>query len=213
MPDRTTTPDAPTPRGRKRDQSRDGDILDATVEVLAEHGYDGMTMDMVAARAKAGKATVYRRWPSKAHMIVDAVARVSKQEVDVDELPDTGTLRGDLKALMRPEAFDSGNKQLKIMSAVASMLAAQDDPELAASISGTNPWIAANRIMIERAVARAEIAADTDVEFMARVIPAMCYYRVTVEGRSLDPEHVLTLIDTLLLPALTNPSDATEGGQ
>ena len=198
----STAPDSQPARGRKRDETRDGDILDATVEILAEYGYDRMTMDMVAARAKAGKATVYRRWPSKAHMIVDAIARVSRRELDVDELPDTGTVRGDLTALIRPAALDDGNRPLKIMSAVASIRAAQDDPEVTRQLSGTNPWIKANRIVIERAIARDEVAVDTDVEFMARVIPAMCYYRVTVEGRSLDADHISALIDTVLLPAL-----------
>ena len=60
--------------GRKRDHTRDAEILDATIEVLAETGSDGMTIDMVAARAKAGKATVYRRWASKPDLVLDAVA-------------------------------------------------------------------------------------------------------------------------------------------
>ena len=59
--------------GRKRDPSRDQDILDAALDVLVESGYDGMTVDMVAARAKAGKATLYRRWPSKGELIVDCL--------------------------------------------------------------------------------------------------------------------------------------------
>ena len=60
--------------GRRRDHSRDPEILDAAIDVLAETGFDGMTIDMVAARAKAGKATIYRRWPSKADLVLDAVA-------------------------------------------------------------------------------------------------------------------------------------------
>ena len=60
--------------GRKRDHTRDPEILDVALDVLAETGYDGMTIDMVATRAKAGKATLYRRWPSKADLVLDAVA-------------------------------------------------------------------------------------------------------------------------------------------
>ena len=63
--------------------------------MLAETGYDGMTIDMVAARAKAGKATLYRRWASKAELVLDAVACMKSSDVDLDRLPDTGTLRGD----------------------------------------------------------------------------------------------------------------------
>lgn len=190
--------------GRKRDDSRDGDILDAALEVLAEFGYDRMTMDMVATRAKAGKATVYRRWSSKALMVVDAVARMAQGEIDLNALPDTGSLRGDLVGLIRAEALDDGQRRLKVMSAVASMLATQENPELidSATTASTRPWVVANRIMITRAVERGEVADTVDVDFMAGVIPAMCYFRVSVEGQSLDAVYVRTLIDHLLIPAL-----------
>ena len=72
-------PDAPR-LGRRRDHSRDPEILDAALEVLSEYGYDGMTIEMVANRAKAGKATLYRRGPSKAGLVVDAV--VCMQQAD-----------------------------------------------------------------------------------------------------------------------------------
>src|SRR6186713_2049587 len=94
--------------GRKRDHSRDPEILDAALAVLAETGYDGMTIDMVAARAKAGKATIYRRWPSKAELVIDAVACMKGNHFDPANLPDTGTLRGDLIALIKPHAIEDG---------------------------------------------------------------------------------------------------------
>ena len=73
---------------------REAEILDAAVEILIEHGYDRLTMDAVALRAKASKATLYRRWTSKQTLVVDAVIR-SKKSVDPAEV-DTGSLRGDL---------------------------------------------------------------------------------------------------------------------
>ena len=72
--------------GRKRDLSRDPEILEATLEVLAETGYDGMTIDMVAARAKAGKATVYRRWASKGELVIDAVACMKSADIDFESM-------------------------------------------------------------------------------------------------------------------------------
>src|SRR3954470_17199318 len=90
----------PAKLGRKRDHTRDPEILEAALDVLAETGYDGMTIDMVAARAKAGKATVYRRWSSKAELVIDAVACMKRGDLDEANLPDTGTLRGDLVALI-----------------------------------------------------------------------------------------------------------------
>src|SRR6476661_7275970 len=73
---------------------REQEILDATLEVLADVGYDRLTMDAVAARAKASKATLYRRWNDKASLVVDALLVVKHTA----ETPDTGTLRGDLIA-------------------------------------------------------------------------------------------------------------------
>src|ERR1700709_873862 len=104
-----------TKLGRKRDHTRDPEILDAAIEVLAETGYDGMTIDMVAARAKAGKATVYRRWSSKAELVIDAVACMKSADVDPATLPDTGTLRGDLVAMIKPHRIEDGERKLRVM--------------------------------------------------------------------------------------------------
>ena len=90
----TPTPtDTPSVRPRVEGE-RELEILDATLEVLADVGYDRLTMDAVAARAKASKATLYRRWNDKASLVVDALLVVKHTA----ETPDTGTLRGDLIA-------------------------------------------------------------------------------------------------------------------
>ncbi|RYD34561.1 MAG: TetR/AcrR family transcriptional regulator, partial [Verrucomicrobiaceae bacterium] len=97
---------APKKPGRKRDETRDRDILDATLDTLAEIGFDSMTMDQVAARVKAGKATLYRRWASKAELVRDALIGVSRNSIQVDQLPDTGNLRDDLLAVMKPHSME-----------------------------------------------------------------------------------------------------------
>src|SRR5689334_11946810 len=87
-------------RGRSRDDSRDPQILQATAQLLAEVGYDRLTMDAVAARAHAGKATLYRRWSSKGELVVDALGCAAHGETP-EAAPDTGSLRGDLEALVK----------------------------------------------------------------------------------------------------------------
>src|SRR6187397_2503070 len=82
--------------GRRRDDSKDDAILEAARELLAERGFDGMTMDAVADRAGAGKATLYRRWPSKVELTVDAIVCGRGVATTIDDIPDTGSLRGDL---------------------------------------------------------------------------------------------------------------------
>jgi AcrR family transcriptional regulator len=194
---------APATRlGRKRDHTRDPEILDAALQVLAEVGYDRMTMDMVAARAKAGKATVYRRWPSKADLVVEAVACMKKVDADPAALPDTGTLRGDLVAMMKPHTLVDAEKKLRVMAGLVSMLA--QNPEFADAVNAAivEPRASVNRLFLQRAVDRGEIPADVDIERLALVAPSMAAYRVLVLRKPVDREFLLWVIDGILLPAV-----------
>ncbi|GHF05735.1 TetR/AcrR family transcriptional regulator [Pseudolysinimonas yzui] len=188
----------PSRRGRKRDPERDAVILDAALAELAESGYAGMTTDAVAARAGVGKAAMYRRWPSKAELALDAVARLDGATIDPDALPDTGSLRGDLRAILALQDDVDDERRLRVMVGLASMLA--DDERLAAAI--TAPWIDANRTILRRAVARGEIAPTTDVETMAGIIPTLVTYRVCFQRLPIPPSYVGMLVETVLLPAL-----------
>lgn len=196
----------PARGGRKRDHRRDGDILDAALAVLAEVGYPDMTMDMVAVRAKAGKATVYRRWSSKADLVMDAVARMKQRQVDVARLPDTGSLRGDFVGLISSETIVEEGHKLDVTAGLVSMLS--QNPVLADLVNDAihEPWVDANRIFIQRAVARGEVSADADIETASRVIPSMAAYRVLIQRRPVDRAYFVSLIDGLLLPALGNAS-------
>ncbi|MBW8872564.1 MAG: TetR/AcrR family transcriptional regulator [Leifsonia sp.] len=188
--------------GRKRDHTRDPEILEAALDVLAETGYDRMTVDMVAARAKAGKATVYRRWASKAELVVDAVACMKKVDVESTALPDTGTLRGDLVAMMKPHTIVDAEKKLRVMAGLVSMLA--ENPDLADAVNAAivEPRASINRMFLRRAVERGEIPADCDIEHLALVAPSMAAYRVLVLRKPVDREFLLRIIDDILLPAV-----------
>lgn len=198
----TADEDAPARRGRKRDASRDGEILEAALAVLAEVGYEGMTMDAVAARAKAGKATVYRRWASKPELVRDAVAHLRAPEVSLDGLPDSGTLRGDLIALVTPEGAEEEERKLKIVSGLASQM--QRDPTLVETVSAAlmEPWMDVNRLLMRRAIDRGELPAHTDVELLSRVVPYMASYRALVLHEPVDLDDMIALIDGVLLPAI-----------
>ncbi len=187
--------------GRKRDHSRDQEILDATLDVLVETGYDGMTIDMVANRAKAGKATVYRRWASKPDLVLDAVACMKKNELDLDALPDTGTLRGDLVAMIKAPSIRDGERKLRVMAGIASML--ERSPELAdaAYEALVEPRAAVNRILFRRAIERGEISADVDVEKLCMIGPALVAYSVLLLRKPITREFLLSNIDGVILPA------------
>ncbi|GGF28852.1 TetR/AcrR family transcriptional regulator [Subtercola lobariae] len=195
-------PEGPSKLGRKRDHTRDPEILEAALDVLADTGYDGMTIDMVAARAKAGKATLYRRWPSKAHLVLDAVACMKQNQFDVDGLPDTGTLRGDLVAMIKPHTLEDAERKLQIMAGVVSMISR--DPGLAEVVNAAiiEPRAAVNRILMQRAQERGEISADADIDTLAMISPSMAAYRTLILKKPVDREFVLSIIDGVLLPAL-----------
>jgi len=196
--------------GRKRDHTRDPEILDAALTVLAETGYDGMTIDMVAARAKAGKATIYRRWPSKNELVIDAVACMKAG--DLDNLPDTGMLRGDLIAMIKPHSIKEGEKKLQVMAGLISMLVRA--PELAetANAAIVEPRAAANRTLMRRAIERGEISPDCDIDTLSLVAPSMAAYRVLILQKPVDRAFLISLIDGVILPAvgLAGPQHAPD---
>lgn len=199
--------------GRKRDHTRDPEILEAALDVLAEVGYDGMTIDMVAARAKAGKATLYRRWSSKAHLVLDAVVCMKSRDIDLDALPDTGTLRGDLIAMIKTPSIRESERKLKVMAGIASMIARS--PELAAAAQNAlvEPRASINRVFFRRAIERGEIPADADVEQLCMISPAMVAYRVLMLGKPVDREFLVSTIDRIVLPAAGLPAAPATGAR
>ncbi|MGI2036295.1 TetR/AcrR family transcriptional regulator [Rhizobium panacihumi] len=195
--------------GRKRDHTRDNDLLEAAILVLAETGYDRMTMDMVAAKVKASKATMYRRWPSKPDLVLEAIAHMKRDQVDLASLPDTGTLRGDLLGLFKPKSVEEGELKMKALSGLSSMLAQHQELADATNAVIVEPWTAVNRVLIQRAVDRGDVSADIDIETLAQVIPSMCAYRTVILRKSVDQQFLTSLIDNVLLPALMKPKRAS----
>ncbi|WP_458042114.1 MULTISPECIES: TetR/AcrR family transcriptional regulator [Bacteria] len=191
---------APRP-GRKRDHSRDPEILQAAIDILAEEGFDGMTIDMVATRAKAGKATLYRRWPSKAELVLDAIGCMKAADLSPDKLPDTGTLRGDLIGMITSRTAEDAERRLRVMAGVAALLTREPELTDAASAVLMAPRITAIRGLLQRALARGEIRADADLDALAELLPAMAAFRGLVERKPIDREYQISLIDGILLPA------------
>jgi AcrR family transcriptional regulator len=187
--------------GRKRDHTRDPEILGAALDVLAETGYDGMTIDLVATRAKAGKATLYRRWSSKADLVLDAVACMKGSDLDLDNLPDTGTLRGDLVAMVKPPSIRDSERKLNVMAGIVSMIARNPELAAAAHEALVEPRAAVNRVFFQRAIDRGEVRPDLDVEKLCMVGPAMVAYRALMLRIPVDREFLISNIDEIILPA------------
>ncbi|MDQ1547265.1 MAG: hypothetical protein QOH69_2169 [Actinomycetota bacterium] len=197
---RSTEP--PAKLGRPLDVTRDADILDAALDVLAEEGFDGMTIDMVAARAKAGKATLYRRWPSKTELVIDAVACMKNSDLNFEDLPDTGTLRGDLVAMIKPPTIRDAEKKLRVMAGLISLIARNPELAEAARVAVIAPRAEINRTFLQRAIDRGEISPDVDIAMVSNISPSMVTYRTMMLAKPVDREFLISLIDKIILPSV-----------
>lgn len=186
------------------DDDREAQLLDAAIHVLADVGYDRMTMDAVALQAKASKATLYRRWPSKAELVVDAVS-CAKGMPDPELVPDTGSLRGDLLALSCGPDGMADRLPLSVLGGL--MTALHTDPTLSAAWRERflAPRLAVVHAAFERAVERGEVSAAADISLLEQVVPSMCTFRSTVLGGRVDETFVATVIDSVVLPAAALP--------
>lgn len=190
-----------TPPGRQRDASRDPDILRSTLALLQEVGYDKLTMDAVAARARAGKATLYRRWSSKAELVVDAML-LWHEEAEPDEgADDTGTLRGDLQVLCCGSAKLSDPSTRKVFLGLLTAL--HRDEELATVFRSRMASVRHEqlRAAFERAVRRGEAHPATDVDLLATTVPGQVLFASLTGPTPPDQAYVMRVIDSVVLPA------------
>jgi AcrR family transcriptional regulator len=180
---------------------REGEILDATLELLLEAGYDRLTMDAVAARSKASKATLYRRWSSKPALVVDALLR-SKRSPDLLDV-DTGSLRGDLLATYCGPGGMTEKDNTQLLAAV--MTALHTDDEFAAEFRERvlAPKIAISQQIYARAAARGELDPDVDLALVGPALAGILLHRSFLLGEQVDTTTIEKVVDQIILPAAT----------
>ena len=183
-----------------RGEVREEAILRATLELLAEVGYDQLTIDGVAARAHCSKATIYRRWQGKAELVITAVRRHSAPPPQ--PAPGTGSLREDLLAAL--EAMRSSLAGQDTALLLGLMTAMRHDRELAAVV---REQVVDNKrevfgAAMARAVARGELPAGAGHTLLAEISSAMLLSRQLVTGGPLDAAFAQELVDDVLLPLL-----------
>jgi AcrR family transcriptional regulator len=185
---------------------REDEILEATLDLLLEVGYDRLTMDAVARRSRASKATLYRRWESKPSLVVDAMVR-AKQAPTVTE-HDTGSLRGDLVSTFCGAHGMSHGATTGLLGSVITALAS--DPEFAALFRETfiAPKVQVSQAIYARAIERGEIRADLDIDIIAPALAGILLHRSFVLGVVPDDAAVERVIDHVILPAVGHPAAA-----
>jgi len=198
-------PGAVTPAGdrggrRARGEPRERAILSAVITLLGEAGYEAMTMDAVAARAHASKTTIYRRWPGKAELVRAAVdAHIAGR---VPGGRDTGSLRGDLLAVMRAMHDHLTPEFMAMMSGLVHAM--RTDSELAAGLRSLMDQDAVAEQIIERAVRRGELpapAARRRARLVHEVIEAQIFRQMMIAA-DLDDTFARHVVDDIILPLL-----------
>jgi AcrR family transcriptional regulator len=178
---------------------REEEILDATVTVVAELGYDRLTMDAVATAAKASKATLYRRWTSKAELVVDAISRAKGCPMPDDV--DTGSLRGDLISMSCGDGGFTDELPMSVIAGLITALHRDDDLQKAFRERFLAPRLQLISKVYERAVERGEIAPGVDIELLSVTLPAVIVHHAYILGVEPTDDLILRVIDNLILPA------------
>ena len=184
------------PRGRPRSQEADRAILTAARDLLAERGLAAMSIEEVAARAGVGKATIYRRWPSKGLLALDAFVASFREE---QPLPDTGSLRDDLLAALH--AWVRAVTQTAMGPMLTGLIAeAQHDPELRGAWRDRvlEPLRTQHRIMLDRAIARGEITASVDQDVVLDLFFGAAEHRLLLGHLPITGEFIAEVVDTIL---------------
>ena len=198
----TSTVDGSSPRGRPRSERASKAILAAAMELLLDQGLHAMSMDEVARRAGVSKATIYRWWPSKERLALEALSAEWASEPGVE--PDTGSLRGDLLGRFRPWLRQLDRKPFARV--VAGLVAeAQTNPEFAVMYREhfVQPRRDATRELLIDARERGEIAADADLEVALDLLYGPIYHRLLQGHAPLTARFAEQVIDYVLI-AISN---------
>ena len=180
-------------------------LLAVAVDILAEDGWSRLNSDRIAARARAGKAGIYRRWPSMPVMVREAVSRF-----DLVPMPeDTGSLRGDLLALLERWTLPLDREE----RATASIVGASrfdDDLRAGLDVAIGQPLTAAVTELGQRALRREEITDPARLLLLGSVLEAFWWQRFTATGDgAMELEQVERIVDDVMLPAAGLPAAAT----
>lgn len=180
---------------------REAELLAVTLRLLQEHGYDRLTVDAVAAAARASKATVYRRWSSKAELVLAAFIEGIRH---VAVPPDTGSLRGDLLRLgeLICEQVAQHASTIRAVLVEASRNAAFNDALQHRFVDQRKALI---RHVIAQAADRGEIAAAAFSDELWDLLPGYLIFRSIIEGRPPNADTVQLLVDEVIMPSLTRP--------
>lgn len=186
---------------RRRGAALESAILDAGWEHLIEAGYERFTIDAVAERSSSARSVLYRRWPSRLELLRAVIRR--RGEVDVIPIPDTGTLRGDMLAVLT----EFNDRRSGIIGLITARLGAYYN-EAGGSPEEIRKWFVPDgpsimETIIERAVARGELATTPSARIVA--LPAdLVRNELFMTMTAVAPETIIEIVDDVFLPLATD---------
>ena len=189
--------------GRPYDHSADASVLATTLDLLAERDYERVTLDEVAARTGKAKTTLYRRWATKEDLVLAAI-RAAGRPPELERLPDQGSLRSDLLAVVDSEWLGGPARRLSIFGGLAP--ATRTSPRLAQVVRSeiTEPYVEVYRRLLARALDRGEIPSRraAAIPLLAEVIPAMSTHRLTASSEPVRRDFFAAVVDEIVLAGL-----------
>jgi AcrR family transcriptional regulator len=181
---------------------RETELLAVTLRLLQQHGYDRLTVDAVAATARASKATVYRRWPSKAELVLAAFIEGIRQ---VAVPPDTGTLRGDLLRLGELVCEQVGHHASTLRAVLVEVSRNRTLNDVM-----QHQFVDRRKALVDHilqlAIERGEIDPAAICDELWDVLPGYLIFRSIISGRSPTQHTVQAIVDDVIIPSLTRPT-------
>jgi AcrR family transcriptional regulator len=185
------------------DRSRDSLVMSTTLDLLGERAYDQVSLDEVARRTGRAKTTLYRRWATKDDLVLAAVRSLGSPP-ELEDLPDHGSLRADLLAVVDSPWLGGPVGRLALFAGLES--AARSSPQLRDVVrtAVTEPYVEIYRRLLLRAIERDEVPAalTTRVSVLAAVIPAMSDLRFAAGDQAPGREYYVTVVDDVVLAAV-----------
>jgi len=201
------SPDSRPGPGRPRSARVDRAILDATMDLLAADGFDGLTMEGIAERAGVGKATLYRRYKSRTEVVVATVAAF----VEEITIPDTGMVEEDLILLEQQAVEVYQGRAGRVLPGLLAAMAASPDVAEAMRTGFLRARRQALATVVERGVARGELREDTNVELALDLLGGPLFYRLLVTGGSLD--DLARGVVRIMLHGMASSMEARKGAR
>jgi AcrR family transcriptional regulator len=196
------TPDRKPPNPARRNQRSRQAILSATADLLGEVGYTKLTVEAVAARAGVGKQTIYRWWPDKGALVLDAYLALVGAEQDLT-VPDSGDLEADLRLILGTTVNSLADPVFE-QRYRALLTAIQDDPQLAAALLDRllKPWLEATKQRLHAAQQAGQLRNKVDLDVAAELLYGPVYYRWLLRTGPISREYGNAVV-AMTLRALT----------